>query len=176
MGVGRILGGDVHLVLDAGERTQLGLDDDAVVMGILHDLARDLDVLLEGLGGRVDHDGGETVLDAGLARLKAVAVVEVQHDRQTRLNVGRLDELFQIGAVRVGARTLGHLQDQRRLQLSRRLRDALDDLHIVDVEGADGVAAVIGLFEHFRRCNQCHNISLLFMTDQWAGSLFYAIL
>ena len=95
---------------------------------------------------------------------------------QTRLNDGRLDELFQIGAVRVGARTLGHLQDQRRLQLSRRLRDALDDLHIVDVEGTDGVAAVIGLFEHFRRCNQCHNISLLFMTDQWAGSLFYAIL
>ena len=44
MGVGGILGGDLHLVLNAGQRTQLGLNDDAVVMRILNDLAGDLDV------------------------------------------------------------------------------------------------------------------------------------
>jgi hypothetical protein len=47
------------------------------------------------------------------------------------------------------ARALGDLQDQRSPQILRGFGDALDDLHIVDVERADGVSARIRLFEHF---------------------------
>jgi len=36
------------------------------------------------------------------------------------------------------------------------LGDALHDLHVVDVESADGVAAVIGLFKHFLGSDQWH--------------------
>ena len=38
-GVGGVLGGNLDLVLDAGQRAQLGLDHNAVVMGILDHLA-----------------------------------------------------------------------------------------------------------------------------------------
>ena len=38
------------------------------------------------------------------------------------------------------------------------LSDALHDLHVVDVERADGVAAVIRLLEHFSGCYERHNI------------------
>ena len=51
------------------------------------------------------------------------------------------------------------------LHLLAGLGDALHDLHIVDVEGADGVAAVIGLLKHFLGCYQCHNHHLLFRNN-----------
>ena len=79
-GVGRIVGGDLDLILDAGQGAQLGLHDNAVVVGILHDLLGDLDILGKGLGGGVDHDGGEAAVDAALAGLKVGAVIQMQHD------------------------------------------------------------------------------------------------
>ena len=56
-GVGGSMRRDLDVVLDAGESAQLGLDDDTMVMRVLDDLAGDLDVLFEGLGGGIDHDG-----------------------------------------------------------------------------------------------------------------------
>ncbi len=148
-GVAGILGGDVDLVLHAGERTKLGLHDDAVVVGVLDDLAGDGDVLGEGLGAGVDHDGGEAAVDAGLAGLKIRAVVQVQGDGDVgALDDGGLHQLHKIGVVGVGAGALADLEDQRRVLFPGGLGDALDDLHVVHVESADGVAAVIGFFKH----------------------------
>ena len=74
----------------------------------------------------------------------------MQHDGDVgALDGGGLHQLHQVGVVGVGAGALGHLKDQGSIQVPGGLGDALDDLHIVDVEGADGVAAVIGLLEHF---------------------------
>ena len=160
-GIGGILGGHVDFILDAGQGTQLGLHHHAVVVSIFHHLAGQGNVLGEGLGGGIDHHGGEAVLDAGLAQLKAVAVVQMQHNGQARLNNGGLHQLLQIGAVGIGARALGHLQDQGGLQLSGGLGNPLNDLHVVDVEGTDGVTAVVSLLEHFLGSNQWHNKSLL---------------
>ena len=158
----RLVGLDAHLVLDAGQRAQLRLDDDAVVMRVLDDLAGDGDVLVERLGARIDHDGGKAAVDAGLAGLEAVAVVKMQHDRDLRaLDDRRLDELDQIGVVGIGARALGHLQDHGSLLLAAGLGDRLNDLHVVHVESADRIAAVVRLFEHFRTGNKSHVRSLL---------------
>ena len=131
-------------------------------MGILHHLAGNGDVLLEGLGAGVDHNGGEAVVDAGLAGLEAVAVVQMQADGQAGLNLGGLHQLDKVGAVGIGAGTLGNLQDHRGVQLFAGLGDALNDLHIVDVESADGVAALVGLLEHLGRSNQRHSNDLLY--------------
>ena len=161
VGIGGILGGHVDLILNAGQGTQLGLHHHAVVMGILHHLTGQGNVLGKGLGGGVDHHGSEAVLNAGLAQLEAVAVVQMQGDGQAGLDDGGLHQLLQIGAVGIGPGALGHLQDQGGLQLGSGLGDALNDLHVVHVEGADGVTAVIGLLEHFLCCNQWHNKSLL---------------
>ena len=160
MGVVRLLGRDLHIVLDAGQSAQLGLDHHAVVMGVLHNLLGDLDVLGKGLAGGVDHDGGEAAVDAGLAGLKVRAVVQMQRDGDVgALDDGGLHQLHQIGVVGVGPGALGHLEDQRSIQIPGSLSDALDDLHVVDVERADGVPAVVCLFEHFGGGNQCHKIN-----------------
>ena len=109
-GVGGLVCGDLHVVFDTGERSELGLDDHTVVMCVLDDLLRDFDVLSEGLGGRVDHDGGKAAVDTGLAGLKVGAVVQMQNDRNFgALDDSRLDELDEVGVVRVGTRTLRHL-------------------------------------------------------------------
>ena len=133
-------------------------------MGVLHDLLGDLDVLGEGLAGGVDHNGGETAVDAGLAGLEIRAVVQVQGDGDVgALDDSSLHQLHQVGVVGVGAGALGNLQDQGGLQFLSSLGDALDNLHVVDVESADSVAAVIGFLEHLGSGNQCHNDSLLFL-------------
>ena len=69
-----------NLVLDAREDAQLRLDGDVVLVRVVDDLLRELDVLLEGKGAAVDHDGREARINAALARLVAVAVVEVEDD------------------------------------------------------------------------------------------------
>ena len=160
-GVGGILCGNLDLILYTGQRAQLGLYHNAVVMGILHHLTGDGNILFKGLGGCVDHNGGKAVIDAGLAGFKGVAVIQMQADGKPRLNLCGLYQLNQIGAVGVGTGALGYLQDDRCVALSGSLGDALNDLHIVDVKGADGIAAVIGLFEHFGGCNNRHVHTLL---------------
>ncbi len=172
-GVGGILGGDLHVVLNAGEGAQLGLYDDAVVMGILHHLLGDFNVLREGLGAGVDHDGGKAAVDAALAGLEVRAVIQVQRDGDIgALNNSGLHQLHQIGVVGVGAGALGHLQDQGGVDFLGSFRDALDDLHVVDVESADGVTAGIGLFKHLGSSYEGHGKNLLMW---YSVPLFYHI-
>ena len=61
-------------VLYAGQGAQLSLDHNTVIVSVLDHLAGDLDVLGEGLGGSVDHNGDETAVDAALAGLEVGAV------------------------------------------------------------------------------------------------------
>ena len=163
VGVGSVGGGDVDRVLDAGESAQLALDDDASGVRVVDDLLGQRDIVLERVVAAVDHNRGEAAVDAGLAELERVAVVEVDADGQPGVLNGGFDELHQINMLGVVARARGNLQDQRRVFLHRRFGDALNDLHIVDVERADGVAALIRFFEHFRGCNKWHNKYLLLM-------------
>ena len=118
-------------------------------MRVIHNLLGDGDVLLKGFGGGVDHNGGKAVVDAGLAGLKAVAVIQVQYDRQAGLDLGSLDQLYQVGAVRIGAGAFGNLQDHRGIALLGSLGDTLDDFHVVDIESADRIAAFVRFLKHF---------------------------
>ena len=94
MGVVGLLGGDLHVVLNAGQRAQLGLHHHAVVVGVLDHLAGDLDVLGKRLGGGVDHHGGEAAVNAGLAGFKIRAVIQVQGNGDLgALNDRRLHQL-----------------------------------------------------------------------------------
>ena len=156
-GVGSGVGSDLDVVLDTGQGAQLGLDHDTVVMGVLDNLAGDLDVLGKGLGGGVDHNGGKAAVDAGLAGLKVRAMVQMQGDGNLgALQNSGLDQLHQVGVVGIGAGALGHLQDDGSLLLTAGFGDALHDFHIVHVESTDGVAAVIGLLKHFGSSNKRH--------------------
>ena len=97
----------------------------------------------------------------------------MQHDRQACLNNSSLYQLFQIGTVGIGTRTLGYLKDQGSFQIGRSLSDALNDLHVVDVESTYGITTVIGLFKHFLRSYQRHNhISFTIKLQQLMHLLF----
>ena len=154
-GVAGILSGYVDLILNAGESAELGLNDNAVVMSVLNDLLCDLDVLLEGKTGLIDHDGAEAAVDAALAELEGITVIEVNNDRKIKtgglLSVlnSSLDELHKIDMLCVVAGALGNLKDKRSVKLDGRLSDSLNDLHVVNVESADCVAAVVSFLEHF---------------------------
>ena len=129
-------------------------------MGVLHDLLGDLNVLRKGLAGGIDHDRGKAAVNAGLAGLKVGAVVQVQCDGNLgAFNHSGFHQLHKVRVVGVGAGALGNLQNQRSLLLPGSLSNALDDLHVVDIECADSVSAVIGLFEHLGSGNQCHKIN-----------------
>ena len=156
-GVGGVLCADLDLVLDSGKRSQLCLDDDTVVVCILDDLTGKSDVVLKRLRGSVDHNGGKAAVDAGLTNLEGIAVVQMQSDRDIRVfDDSSLNHLYQIGVVCISASTLGNLQDNRGLQLASCLGNTLNDFHVVYVESANSVAAIISLLEHFSSSYKCH--------------------
>ena len=137
-------------------------------MSIFNDLAGQGNVLFIGLGGSVNHDGGETAVDTALTKFEAVTMVQMQSDRNIRVfNHSRFNQLDQIGMVRISAGAFGDLEDDGCLQLAGGLGDALNDLHVVDVECADGVTAVIGLLKHFGCGNKCHKEETSFIINTY---------
>ena len=50
----------------------------------------------------------------------------------------------------------GYLQDQGRFFFFGSIHNALDDFHIVDVKGANGIMAFVGFLEHFFRGYKWH--------------------
>ena len=74
-GVGVGGGGGEDVVLLAAQHPQLALHADAPGVGVLHHLPGQLDVLLQGQGGAVDHDGGIAAVNGGHAGVEVLAVV-----------------------------------------------------------------------------------------------------
>ena len=110
---------DRHVLLDAAQLAELGLDDEALGVGHVHDLLGDGDVLVEGLGGGIDHHGaveaGVDAVDAG----SLIAVVQVhREDGLGEDLVGGSDNVLKHQLVGVAARTLGNLDDERGLALN----------------------------------------------------------
>ena len=157
-----LVGIDGNLIFHAGESTEFSFDHDTMIMCVLNDLTGEGDILFERLGGSVDHDRGETAVDAALAQFKGVTMIQVQRDRDLGVQLySSLYELDQVGMVGIGTGTLGYLQDDGSLKLSGGIGNTLNDFHVVDVEGADSVSAVIGFLKHFSCCNQWHGTDLL---------------
>ena len=76
-------------------------------------------------------------------------MIEVKDDRDLRMKLDScLDKLYKIDGVGVLSCAGGSLEDQGGSQLGSCLGNTLNDLHVVDVESSDSIAAVIGLFEH----------------------------
>ena len=57
----------------------------------------------------------------------------------------RFNQLYQVSMVCVSTSAFGNLQDNRAVQLAGCLSNTLNDLHVVHVERADGISAVISL-------------------------------
>ena len=74
-----------HRVLDAGQHAELALDGHIMGMGVFHHLSGQLHIVLVGMVRPVDHDRRESRIDAGLAELEGVAMVQVQGELDRRL-------------------------------------------------------------------------------------------
>ena len=138
-------------VLDAADGADLGLDAHALrvcqsdqLLGLLH-------ILLDGVVAAVEHDGGETGLNAGLAAFVG-AVIQMQSDRDGDAHgidhcIDHSSDGLEAGHVLAG--TLGDTQDDRTLHLLAGGQNSLGPLQVVDVELRHTVVAVTSFDEHF---------------------------
>ncbi|MPM98516.1 hypothetical protein SDC9_145704 [bioreactor metagenome] len=111
VGVGGVGGRHLDVVLHPGQTAQLPFHHHAVVVGVFHHLAGELDVILKGMLGAVDHHRGEAAVDAGLADLKALAVVQMHADGQAGVLQSGIDELHQVNMLGVFAGAGGNLKN-----------------------------------------------------------------
>ena len=146
------------VMLGADEHPELALDDAVVFVGVFHDLLADLHVLFERLVAGVDHDTGKPFIDALLAELEGVPVIEMDRDRDVGETDGRLDEFLEVDRVGVLARALGNLEHDRSLFLLAGLYNRLEQLHVVHVEGAEGILPLQRLGKEVSRMCQWHSI------------------
>ena len=151
--VHRLVMGHVHIILDAGQGPQLRFHDTAVVMGVLRHPLRCGDVLFKRQTGSIDHNGSEAAVHTGLADVEVCTVIQMHDNRNVRGFHRRLYQVHQILAGGILPCSGGSLQNQRGTEFIRRFHNTLDDLHIIYIECAHCISAVIRLTEHFCGCN-----------------------
>ena len=157
--IGCVLGGDIDIVLNARKLTEFCFNDNTMRVCVFGDALCQCNIFGVRQVRAVDHDGREAAVDAGFADIEVCAVIEVQSDGDIIDFESCLDEMNQILMARIFACTCGDLQDQRGLELSRSIGNALNDLHVVDVESTDSVAAFIGFLKHFFCSDKWHVIT-----------------
>jgi hypothetical protein len=147
-----LLGG--NLVLNTGEDSELGLNGNVVLMSIVGNLLGEGDILFVWKSGTIDHDGGETEINAALAELERITMVKMEDDlrmlpaKLLGIFYSTLRHVAEEGLVGIVTCALGHLEDDRALQLGGSLDDGLELLHVVEVECRNGIATLDGLCEH----------------------------
>ena len=118
-------------------------------MGVFHHLAGDGDVFLKAVLGAVDHHRGKTAVHTGFADVEVFAVIQMEGNGQTGFHDGGLHQFDEVIVLGIFPGAGRHLKDHRRIFLHGRLGDSLDDLHVVHIEGTDGITTFVGLFKHF---------------------------
>jgi len=138
---------DLDVFLDAAELAEFGFDRDALFMGGIDDALGDLDVLVEGLVGGVDHHGAvEARVDAVVAGLLVTVVQMHREDGFGEDLVAGADDGLKHALVGVFAGTLGNLDDEGGLGFDTAPEEAHRLLGVVDVVGTHGIFA-IGVLE-----------------------------
>ena len=74
-----------YFILDTSQSSKLSLNYCTVSMSILNYLFGQSDVVLKRFGGSIDHNGGKSTIDTGFAKFEAIAVIQMQSDRNIRI-------------------------------------------------------------------------------------------
>ena len=144
------------IVLRADEHAEFAFDHAIMFVRVFDDLFANFDVLLERLMAGIDHDAGETFIDAFLAKLERIAVVQVDGDGDIGEADGGFDQFLEVNGIGVLAGALGNLQHHRRFFLFAGFDDRLEQFHVVDVESAERVFAFQGFGEQVFGMCQWH--------------------
>jgi hypothetical protein len=79
-------------------------------VGVIDDFFAEFDVLFKGEVTAVDHDAGEPLVDAFLAEVERIAVVEVNGDGDVGEADAGVDEFFEIDRVGILPGSFGDLE------------------------------------------------------------------
>ena len=128
----------------SADMAQLALDAYAALGADFHGPARGGDVLVQRLGGRVDHDARRAQAQRAQHLGNARAMIQVQGHGRRQLpdrlvNRRRLER----AELRV-EHAREHLEDDRRARLAGRLHHAHGGFHVVAVKGGNGRALFFG--------------------------------
>src|SRR5579864_1424676 len=147
------------VVLRTDEHAEFALHDAIVLVRVVHHLFANLHVFLKRLVARVNHYTRKPFIDALLAKLEGITVVEMDGNGNIGKADSGFDEFFEIEGIGVLASAFGNLEHDRSFFLLASLDDGLQEFHIVDVEGAQGVFALEGLGEKLASMSQWHKNS-----------------
>ncbi len=153
---------------ERSEATEFTFDTDALGMSRLDDFGSDANVVVVVGGGlaifhqrSVHHHAGETIVDRRLARVGAVAVILVHHDRDVRIEFrGGQHQVTQVGVLRVRAGSARCLNDHWRIRFFSRLHDRLNLFHVVDIECSNAVIVFSSVIKDDAKRNQWHGGNL----------------
>ena len=144
------------IMLGADEFAQFSFDHAVMFVGVIDDFAAEFHIFFKRLVAAIDHHTGEPFVDAFFAEPEAVAVVEVDGDREIREAHRRCDQFFEVDRIGILAGPAGNLQHYRSFFFFAGLDDGLKQLHIIDVESAQGVFALEGLREELFGVTEWH--------------------
>ncbi|EJX07399.1 hypothetical protein EVA_04492 [gut metagenome] len=140
-----------NAVFFAADGADLCLDRQTPAVSQFHQFSGLCDVLIDGVVATVEHDAGETSLDAGFCTFVGTMVQMQSHrDGDTQIvdhGANHGSNGLKTGHVLAG--TLGNTENYGAVQLLSGEQDCFGPLQIVDVELPHGVVTVTGLVEHF---------------------------
>ena len=144
---------DFQLILNTCKPAQLAFYNDAAIVRIFDYFFGERDVLLKRQVRAIDHNRSEAAVDAAFAGLERIAMIKMQADGKPGIFDSSLNQFCQIDGLCIVARALGYLKNQRSIFLFGRFRNPLDNFHVIDVESADGISALVCLLKHLCSCN-----------------------
>ena len=127
--------------MGANEHAQFAFDDAVVLVGILDDSLANLGIFLERLVAAIDHHTGKAFVDAFLAEFEGIAMAEVDGDGNIGGADSGFDQFLEINGAGILSGAFGNLEHDGRLLLLASFDDRLEEFHVVNIEGTEGVFA-----------------------------------
>ena len=143
----------VYIIFHACQLSQFAFNHNAFGMSIFNDSSCQFNILIKGMMGTVDHNGSKSAVDTGFADIEICAVIQMKSDRNIVLNQSCFNQFYKIRMICIFSGSCRNLKDQRGIQFAGGFCDTLYDLHVVYIESADCVSAVISFLKHFCCCN-----------------------
>ena len=143
-----------YFVFYTSEYTELCLYRYIELMSIFNHFLSEGNVLLIRQVRTIDHHRREAEINAALAGLEAITMIQVKHNLRMlptellSILYCTLSHVAEQGLVSILASTLRNLKDNRALGSSRSRDDCLELLHVVEIEGRNSIAALDCLCKH----------------------------
>jgi len=143
-------------MLGTHQHSQFALDDAVVFLPVFNNSFAQSCVFLKREVAAVNHDAGEALVDAFLAQIERITMIQMYRYGDVGKADGGFDELLKINRVGILPCSFGNLQHDRGLFLLAGFDNRLQQLHVVHVEGADSIFAFECLGEEFSGVCQWH--------------------